>query len=101
MSNVHIQFHEDSNGDLVDITYYHHSCSPADVLGWPAPESVDYPVYCGHCTERIHEVPLATDALHGKYMAADERIERLARIAEVYPLAAAEAQFYDDNKLFV
>jgi hypothetical protein len=69
MSNVHIRMVEDSRGDLVDLIYYHHEHAPADVPGWPAPESVDYPVYCGDaqrepdspeagCGERILEVPL-------------------------------------------
>lgn len=72
MSNVHIQMVEDRSGDLVDLIYYHHSHAPAGVLGWPAPESVDYPVYCGDpsadptderagCGDRIEEVPLTRD----------------------------------------
>lgn len=60
MSNVHIRFIEDFDGSLVDIEYYHHSCAPRDVLGWPAPEAVDYPVFCSDpdCNMQIDEVPL-------------------------------------------
>jgi hypothetical protein len=58
MSNVHIEFIEDTNGDVEDILYYHHSCAPEDVKGWPCPEAVDSPVYCARCRRRIHEVPL-------------------------------------------
>lgn len=58
MSNVHIEFVEDRNGDVEDILYYHHACAPANVKGWPAPEAVDSPVYCARCKRRIHEVPL-------------------------------------------
>jgi hypothetical protein len=58
MSNVHIEFVEDKDGDLVDMFYYHHSCAPEEVLGWPCPEAVDYPVYCERCKKRIYEVPL-------------------------------------------
>jgi hypothetical protein len=61
MSNVHIRTVEDARGDLVDLVYYHHGCAPADVPGWPAPEAIDYPVYCAECGERVEEVPL-TDA---------------------------------------
>jgi hypothetical protein len=71
MSNVHIEMVEDRNGDLIDLIYYHHGHAPEDVLGWPAPESVDYPVYCGDgsrepsdprsgCGERVYEVPLTS-----------------------------------------
>ena len=58
MSNVHIEFVEDQEGDLVDVIYYHHSCAPEYAKGWPAPEGVDYEVYCESCGERIMEVPL-------------------------------------------
>lgn len=64
MSNVHIKHIEDSNGDLVDLEYFHHSCSPPDVLDWPAPEAVDYPVYCAGCEKRIDEVPLTEEGKH-------------------------------------
>lgn len=58
MSNVHIQHIEDGNGDLVDILYYHHYCAPANVPSWPAPEALDYPVYCAACESAIDAVPL-------------------------------------------
>lgn len=67
MSNVHIEFIEDEKGDLVDIKYFHHFCSPENLLDWPAPESLDYPVYCEKCKERIFEVPLTVDG--EKFMA--------------------------------
>jgi hypothetical protein len=63
MANVHIRMIEDANGNLIDVEYFHHSCAPRDVKGWPAPESVDYPVYCADCGMRMHAVPL-TDAGH-------------------------------------
>lgn len=62
MSNVHITQIEDANGDLVDLRHFHHACAP--IMGapeWPAPEAVDYPIYCAGCGDRIEEVPL-TDA---------------------------------------
>lgn len=61
MANVHIRQVEDARGDLVDLLYWHHECSPADVLGWPAPEALDYPVYCEGCDNRIYEVPLTDE----------------------------------------
>jgi hypothetical protein len=60
MSNVHIRQVEDEHGDLVDLEYYHHSCAPAEVLGWPAPGEVDYPVFCAKCERRVYEVPLTS-----------------------------------------
>ena len=59
MSNVHVILDEDTNGDLVDIEYFHHACAPSGAKEWPAPESIDYPVYCGSCGERVEEVPLS------------------------------------------
>lgn len=59
MSNVHVTQIEDGNGDLVDLRHFHHGCAP--VMGtaeWPAPEAVDYPVYCDGCGERIEAIPL-------------------------------------------
>jgi len=73
MSNVHILQVEDARGDLVDLVYYHHGCAPADVLGWPAPEAIDYPVYCEACGDRVEEVPLTDEGL------ADEEITREGR----------------------
>lgn len=61
MANVHIRTIEDARGDLVDLEYFHHGCAPADVLGWPCPEALDYAVYCKACDERIYEVPLTTE----------------------------------------
>ena len=61
-ANVHIRSIEDASGDLVDLEYFHHSCSPSDVLGWPAPESLDYPVYCEACGDRV-AVGLTDDGL--------------------------------------
>lgn len=58
MSNVHMEYIEDRDGDVVDVNYYHHSCAPMDVLDWPCPEAVDFPIYCANCHRRIHEVPL-------------------------------------------
>jgi hypothetical protein len=66
MSNVHVIHIEDANGDLVDIESYHHGCAPANALGWPAPEAVDYPVYCDECGERIEAIPL-TDYGRAEY----------------------------------
>lgn len=62
MSNVHIKFIEDRNGDLIDTWYYHHCCVPnPSIMGWPCPEAVDYPVYCFECSGRIYEVPLTDE----------------------------------------
>lgn len=61
MSNVHIIFEEDNHGDLIDIYYFHHGCASSEAKEWPAPESVDYPVYCAECSERIHSVPLTDE----------------------------------------
>lgn len=61
MSNVHVEFEEDRNGDLVDVLYYHHSCAPENAKGWPAPEALDYPVYCSGCGERVEEMPLTEE----------------------------------------
>jgi hypothetical protein len=61
---TYLQFHEDSSGDLVDISYWHGFCAPAEVraLGsWPCPDSIDYDVYCEGCEERVKDVGL-TDA---------------------------------------
>lgn len=61
---TYLQFHEDFRGDLVDISYWHGFCAPAEVraLGcWPCPESIDYDVYCEGCERRVADVGL-TDA---------------------------------------
>jgi hypothetical protein len=47
MSNVHIRSVEDADGNLVDLIFYHHGCSPASVPEWPCPEPLDYIVTCG------------------------------------------------------
>lgn len=88
MSNVHIREINDANGDLVDLQYFHHSHAPDDVPGWPAPESVDYPVYCGAntsgvidsgCGERIHEVGLTRAGREAYGELWPEEIDRAAR----------------------
>lgn len=71
MSNVHIDLIEDTNGDLVDILYWHHGClnlisddserERMESNGWPAPEALDYTVTCEGCNERIYEVPLTAE----------------------------------------
>lgn len=54
MSNVHVFLEEDQDGDLVDIHYYCCFCGSAEgVDEWPAPESLDYPVYCTECGDRL------------------------------------------------
>ena len=56
--NYYLDMIEDSNGDLVDIDYYHNFCAPPEVKekgGWPAPDWPDYDVYCAGCGELIHE----------------------------------------------
>ena len=64
MANVHVRMIEDAQGDLVDIEYFHHFCAvdlfDDTIKAWPAPEAVDYPVYCSHdeCGIRIVDVPL-------------------------------------------
>jgi hypothetical protein len=58
MSNVHVVFMEDENDDLYDIKYYHHECAVKEAFEFPAPEAIDYPVYCEVCEERIYDVPL-------------------------------------------
>lgn len=59
MSNVHIKLIEDENtGDVYDALYWHHGCAPEDVLGWPAPEALDYMVFCEGCGYVIEAVPL-------------------------------------------
>lgn len=63
MSNVHLELVEDNKGDLIDILYYHHECSPEELKDWPNPEALDYPVYCEVCNRRIAEIPLTA---HGK-----------------------------------
>lgn len=77
---------EDASGDLVDLIYYHHGCAPDDVAGWPAPESVDSPVYCGDpampgddpragCWLLVDEVPLTAygEAERAQWMTEDAR----------------------------
>jgi len=63
VSNVHVILDEDTNGDLVDIEYFHHACAPAGAKEWPAPEPIDYPVYCGECSGRVEEVGLTDDGV--------------------------------------
>ncbi len=60
MSNVHVIMIEDYRGDLIDIEHYHHSCAPPEAKEWPAPESVDYPVFCVKCEKVILEIPLSS-----------------------------------------
>lgn len=63
---TYLQFHEDNRGDLVDLSYWHGFCAPAEVraLGaWPCPESVDYTVYCLGCNERVFDVGLTDEGL--------------------------------------
>ena len=70
MSNVHVIHVNDVHGDLIDILYAHHACVWFDSTGswaaWPAPEAVDYPVYCHKCGGRVAEVPL-TEAGQAEY----------------------------------
>jgi hypothetical protein len=57
-SNYYLDMIEDSNGDLVDIEYYHRFCAPQELKDkgeWPAPEFPDYDVYCAGCGELINE----------------------------------------------
>lgn len=58
MSNYYLQYHQDFNGDLVDVTYFHRFCAPESLkaLGdCPCPEWPDYDVYCEECKELIHK----------------------------------------------
>jgi len=73
MANVHIRMIEDANGDLVDLEYFHHSCAPDDVPGWPAPEAVDYEVYCAECGLIVDAVPLTDWGVTMKRQAAQWR----------------------------
>lgn len=72
MSNVHVIHVNDAQGDLVDILYAHHECVTGPYYGgepwpeWPAPEAIDYPVYCHKCGGRVAEVPL-TEAGMAEY----------------------------------
>jgi len=63
VSNVHVIHIEDANGDLVDIEYFHHGCAPEEAKEWPAPEAIDYPVYCKVCGQRVEAVPLTEDGV--------------------------------------
>lgn len=63
MSNVHIVEVEDSQGDLIDLEYYHHSCAPSYSGEWPAPFSVDSPVWCLGCGKPILEIPLTNEGV--------------------------------------
>ncbi len=60
MSNYYLEFVEDSQGDLVDVLYFHRSCASDELkaLGsWPCPEfSPDYSTYCAGCDECINAV---------------------------------------------
>jgi hypothetical protein len=65
MSNVHIRTIEDADWNLVEINYWHHYCALDEapeiqktISEYPAPEALDYPVYCYACGERIESVPL-------------------------------------------
>jgi hypothetical protein len=61
MANVHIQQIEDRNGDLVELVYFCHTCGiDRGVPGWPAPESLDYNVYCADCG-LVLLIPLTLD----------------------------------------
>lgn len=60
MSNVHVEMTEDTNGDLVDIKYFHHACSDSESKSWPSPMESDYPVYCHECGKIIKEIWVAT-----------------------------------------
>lgn len=61
MSNVHLEFIEDATGDLVDILYRCHVCGENEgIKDWPAPDALDYPVYCEDCSDRL-PVPLTQD----------------------------------------
>lgn len=58
MSNYYLDMIDDADGNLVDIIYYHRYCAPPEVFnkgGWPCPSWPDYDVYCGECSELIHE----------------------------------------------
>lgn len=87
-ANVYVVHVEDARGDLIDIEYFCRACANEHVVGstnclcgdpsrhapsitypflsevepkpWPAPEALDYPVYCGSCGERL-PVPLTAD----------------------------------------
>lgn len=102
MSAVHIRLVDDEQGDLVDLIYFHHECSPADVLGWPAPEPTDAPRYCGDpsswphdseagCGKRIEAVPLTRYGLLDTYdnnpaaLTTDEPIEAKGARARSIP----------------
>jgi hypothetical protein len=61
MTNVHIRHIQDAAGDLVDLEYYCHTCGIQHrVPGWPAPEAIDYPVFCSDCGLLL-DVPLTLD----------------------------------------
>jgi hypothetical protein len=63
MASTYLEFVTDDRGDTVDILYWHGHCAPVEVraLGsWPAPEAIDYPVYCSGCGERMESVPLTS-----------------------------------------
>ncbi len=63
MSNYYLDMIEDSNGDLVDIDYYHRSCASEELKNkgsWPCPEWPDYNVYCAGCKEIIYNYEEAT-----------------------------------------
>jgi hypothetical protein len=63
MSNVKIEMVNDANGDLTDVRYWHRFCAPNrdEVQDYPAPESMDYLVYCDQCGEWIDAIPLTDD----------------------------------------
>jgi hypothetical protein len=83
MSNVHIRMVEAANGDLIDLVYYHHDCAPTGVLGWPAPEELDYPVYCAGCGRRVYEVPLTREG-RAEYTEPEPFVERMMPGQEPY-----------------
>jgi hypothetical protein len=61
VSNVKIVMENDARGDLVDVHYYHRFCAPHDAQDYPAPDAMDYLVYCKHCGEWIDAIPLTDD----------------------------------------
>jgi hypothetical protein len=74
MSNVKVDMEIDAQGDLIDVIYYHGYCAPDGAENYPAPESLDYLVYCKVCGDWIEEIPLTDDGaqqlLEDKFFAA-------------------------------
>ena len=57
MSNYYLEYIEDADGDLVDITYWHRHCASSELRAkgdHPCPEWPDYTVACHGCNEIIH-----------------------------------------------